>query len=234
MNLRHSSFILVCSILGLTLAGCQIPQWRVFQKKIDPKLAQKPAIQIEAERVGAAYIRAKSAHVEPDPVEQISQIHQVATPLSQSLGAPKEKAGTADNAAVIAELRSGQLESQKRADEWKAFARKYAGTELEGTGLNLFTPTALLGFAGVVALCIFVPGFLTFLFFVIRRMRSSFQQVAQAVEEFQVEHPAEAKALKAQISKRAEGYTKKLITREKKYLDQAKLNQLRAEMAGAA
>lgn len=41
----------------LTLTACQLPQWRVFQKSVDAKMAEKPAEQTEAERRGAKFIK---------------------------------------------------------------------------------------------------------------------------------------------------------------------------------
>jgi len=220
------------AILSLfALAGCALPQWRVFQKQIDPKLGEKSPQQVEAERQGASYLMQKSAVVEPDPANQIQQIHAVATPLSQSLGEPKKPVTIEDKDAVIKELRKGLLNAQKKDEQWQAFARKYAYSELEGTGYNLAGPAGIIGLAAIAAACIFIPGFLTFLLFVIRRMRSGIQQMAQAVEEYQIENPKAAAELKEHLSSTMDTAAKKLVKREKNYLDESNLAELRLKVA---
>jgi len=202
-------------------------QWRVLQEKIDPELAEKPEKQIEAERQGAQFIRDKSATLEADPEKQVQEIHSVAVPLSDSLGVPKSVIEVDDSQKAIKALERGLLAEQARAEEWKAFAKKYAYKELEDTGVNLFTPTALLGFAGIAALCIFVPGFLTFLLFVIRRMRTGLQQVTQAVEQYKIEKPKEAKVLGEHLSSAMDATTKKLIKGHRAKVDYSNLMEIK-------
>lgn len=213
--------------LLFAITGCTVPQWRIFQAKVDPKLAEKPEKQIEAERRAAKYIAQESRSLAPNPAQQVADINAVAEPLSQSLGEPKKPVEPADQSAIIASLRGALADSQAREDKWKEWARKHGGKELEGTGVNLFTPSALLGVAGLVALCVFMPGFLTFLLFVIRRFRSTTQQLAQAVEEFQIEEPAAAAKLKASFDATLDKSHKNVIDSVKSHLDQRRLEKKR-------
>lgn len=210
----------------LALAGCALPQWRVFKAKIDPKLAEKPAAQIEAERQGAKYIAMVSASPAADPVRQVAEIHQVAVPLSSSLGEPILPIAIKDKDAIIARLQKGIVAEQAKVEKWKAFAQKYAGQSIEGTGVNLAPWGGGAGILLLVAACILVPGFGAFVLFVIRRLRSTVQQMAQGVEEFAIEHPDKASELKEYFSSAMDRATKAIVKREKKYLDRDNLTEL--------
>ena len=220
----------VCAAL-LLQTGCQIPQWRIFQAKVDPKLAEKPPPQVEAERQAAKYIEQKSRSLDADPAQQISDIHDVAAPLSQSLGEPGKRVTIEDKDAIIARLQRQLAEQQKRDDKWRAFARKYAYTELEGTGVNLFEPGLGLGLIGLMAACILIPGFGSLVLFVIKRLRGTVQQIAQSVEEYKIEHPDEAAELEEYLSSAMDTPAKAIVKREKKFLDQSNLAELRAKAA---
>lgn len=203
------------------LTACGLPSLRVGQAKIDPKLAEKPPEQIEAERQGADYIEQKSAAPEPDAMKQLQDIHQVAGPLSASLGEPKKKVTVEDKDAIIASLKKGLLAEQKKAEAWKSFARKYAGKELEGTGVDLAGIGGGFGLLAIIAACIFVPGFGTLVLFVIKRLRGTVQQVAQGVEEYAAEHPEEADNLKKFLSAKMDSAHKAIVQREKQFVDWA-------------
>jgi hypothetical protein len=225
---------LIALLLFAGLAGCSLlPDFRVGQKKIDAKLAEKPAQQVEAERAGAQFIALKSAAPEADPVQQVADIHAVAVPLSASLGEPAVAVALADKDAVIAALQRGIVAEQKRADAWRAFARKYAGRELEGTGVDLSGIGGGVGLLAIIAACIFVPGFGTLVLFVIKRLRGTVQQVAQGIEEYAVEHPAKAAELKEYLSSTMDRATKAIVKREKKFIDQSNLQELLRRQAAA-
>jgi hypothetical protein len=63
----------------------------------------------------------------------------------------------------------------------------------------------------LVAGCILVPGFASLALFVIRKLRSTVRQVGTAVEAYKVEHPTEAAALEAELSRRMDEANKFLI-----------------------
>lgn len=225
---RGQKFMFVGTVA--LLAGCGLPQWRVGQKTIDAKLAEKPAQQIESERQGAKFIELKSAKLEADPAQQVADIHSVAVPLSSSLGEPEKPVSIEDKDAVIKSLQAGIRAEQKKADAWKAFAKKYHGTQLEGTGVDLAPWGGGLGIVALIAACVLVPGFGTFVLFVIRRLRGTVQQVAQSVEEYGKENPEEAAKLKQYFSAKMDKAHKAIIAREKKYINWAQV----AEKAPAA
>lgn len=225
MTLKHySSGLLILAVLSLV--GCSLPSWRVGQKTIDPALAEKPASQIEAERAAAEFIELKSAVPEADTVLQLQAIHAVASPLSASLGEPLKPVTIDDRDAVISALQKGILAEQKKTEAWKAFARKYAGKEIEGTGVELAGIGGGLGLLALVAACILVPGFGSLVLFVIKRLRGTVQQFAQGVEEFAAEHPAKAAELKEYLSSAMDRPAKAIVKREKKYLDQGNISEL--------
>lgn len=60
MRLDHYLALMCCGFV-LLLTACHLPQWRVFQKTVDAKMAEKPPEQTEAERRGASYIWHRSA-----------------------------------------------------------------------------------------------------------------------------------------------------------------------------
>lgn len=221
-------------VVMVVLLGCAaLPEWRVGQKKVDPKLGQKPPEQIEGERKGADYIEQKSAAPEPDTTGQLADIHEVAGLLSASLGEPEKPVTIEDQAKVIAALRKGLRSEQKKADGWKAFALKYGGKPIEGTGVDLAPWGGGLGLVAIVAACILVPGFGTFVLYVIRRLRGTVQQMAQGVEEFAIEHPEKAAELQEYLSSAMDKPMKAIVKREKKYLDHSNLQELQRRKAAA-
>lgn len=210
-------------LLLFVLAGCTLPSWRVGQKTIDAKMGEKPPAQTESERQGAKFIELKSAKLEADPAQQVADIHAVAVPLSSSLGEPAKTVTLEDKEAVIKSLQAGIRAEQKKADAWKAFAKKYHGTQLEGTGVDLAPWGGGLGLVALLAACVLVPGFGTFVLFVIRRLRGTVQQVAESVEAYSKENPDEAAKLKGYFSAKMDKAHKAIIAREKKYIDWAKV-----------
>lgn len=203
--------LLVMLIFAQT--GCALPQWRVFQKKIDPKLAEKPAAQIEAEKRSAALIADLSATPSANPVARIAEIHAIAVPLSASLGEPLKRATVFEAPAVIAESRAGLLAAQARAEQWKTFARKYAGTPLEDTGLNLAGPAGLLGVVGIAAACIACPAFGYLLLRVLPLLWGFFSRTTSAVAEFAQANPQAATELADTLSIKMDAAHKALVKR---------------------
>jgi hypothetical protein len=223
--------VLLCLFV---LPACQLPEFRVGQQKVDPKLADKPPEQTEAERRAAEYLSLRSLVLEPDARQQLLDIHNVATPLSASLGKSQAPVTIEDKDAIIAALTKGILAAQKKDEAWKAFARKHAGRPIEGTGVDLAPWGGGAGVLLLVAGCIFVPGLGSFVLFVIKRLRGTIQQMAQGVEEYAIEHPGKAKELKEYFTSAMDRPAKAIVKREKKYLDETNLQELRQQAAIAA
>lgn len=201
----------VTALLCLLLAGCAVPQWRVFQKKVDAEMAQKPAAQVEAERQGAKFIVEASAAISADPAQQIADIHSVAIPLSSSLGEPKKQIKIADQIAVIKALESGLRAEQKKAEAWKAFATKYAGKPLEDTGINLAGPAGILGMVGIIAACIACPAFGYAILRLLPLLWGYFRRTTAAINEFAASNPDAAEQLKDTLSRRMDEAHKALV-----------------------
>jgi hypothetical protein len=209
----------VAALAALLLTACGvIPEWRVWQKKV-PTDAGKPPAQAEAERRGAKLIVIDTAVVAPDPVKQIAAVHEVAAALSASLGEPAALVVAEDHAAILDALRRGILAQQKRADDWRAFALKYSGKEIEGTGFDIAKPSVLLAIAAVLALLVFVPGAFTAAIFVIKRLQGTIRTMAQAVEETDVKDPAVGAAIKKRVGEIGDKSHSKIIERELKHVD---------------
>jgi hypothetical protein len=195
------------------LAGCVLPQWRIFQRHVDAKIAEKSPKQIEAEREAAQFIEVKSAVAEPDIKAQIAAIHSVATSLSSSLGEPQRviTPSVDDQAKVIEGLRKGLLDEQKKTEQWRAFAKKYAGTPLEGTGINLAGPAGLLGLAGVVALCIAFPSVGYIVLRVLPVLWGYFRRTTDAIGEFAKANPEAGQKLATTLSQKMDAAHKRLV-----------------------
>jgi len=202
------------------LTGCALlPEWRVFQKKIDPKLAEKPAAQIEAERAAAAYIVTRSQVSGRSPQvsdlsSQLSEIHSVAVPLAASLGAPNKPVTAADHARVIEQLTAGLRAEQKKAEQWRAFALKYAGKPIEDTGINLAGPAGLLGLAAVVALCIAVPPVGYVILRALPILWGFFRSSTSAIKEFADAHPRAGEDLAVTLSRKMDTAHKALVRKK--------------------
>ncbi len=203
-------------LLPFLFLGCIMPEARVFQKKV-PVEQISPEI-LEGQRQGAEYIEQKSASPGADPVKTIEEIHAVAAPLSASLGEPEKKVTPDNGEAVIAALKKALIAEQKKADDWKKFSQKYSGIQLEGTGIDLAAPGALLGVGTLIALFIFVPGTLSVALFVMRRLRLTLQQTVKSVEEFAAENPEAAASLKARQSSNLDRAEKAVVAQVKKYI----------------
>lgn len=230
---RQIRLLVVVALLGLTSCSL-LPSLRIFQKKIDPSLAEKPKQQVEAERRGAKLIEVKSAAPAPDAVRQVAEIHAIAVPLSASLGEPAQPVRLEDQAEVIAGLEKGLLAAQKKADAWKALARKYAGHTIEGTGLDIAPVGGGFGLLLLVAGCIFVPGFGSLVLFVIRRLRGTVQQVAQGIEQFKAANPDQADALGQFLGTAMDSTHKAIVDREKQFIDWVKVTKAAAPVSPPA
>jgi hypothetical protein len=179
-------------LLALSLAGCfSAPQWRVAQAKV-PEPIVKSEKQIEAERQAADLIARK--------IETPVELKPVAQELSSSLGEPIKDSPKAPDVA-LAGLREGQLRQQAQITQLNQRLLKFQGKEIEGTGINLFAPATSLGVVGLIAACIFVPGFLTFVLFFIRRLFATIRVLVSKIQDFESVEPDAAAKLKDSLSR---------------------------------
>lgn len=205
----------IYALLLMALAGCALPQWRIFQSKVDPKLAEKAKPQVEAERQAAAFIAEVSkpgTPVAPAAMKQkLESIHAVAVPLSASLGEPEKPVAIEDQEVVIAALRKGLIEEQKKAEQWREFARKFANQPIEGTGINLAGPAGVVGLVLVIAACIAFPPIGYVLLRALPLLWGYFRRTTTAIGEFTKENPDAGKELAAKLSKKMDEAHKRLV-----------------------
>lgn len=192
------------------VTGCALPQWRVFQTKVPTDAGPTPAV-VEAQRAGAKFIERKSAKVEANPAKQLAAIHDVAAPLSISLGEPAKPIKLDETSDTIAALNKSVLEAQAKADKWREFARKHGGTALEDTGINLAGPAGLLGLIGIIAACVAFPPIGYLLLRALPILWGFFRSTTGAVAEFAEAHPAAAHDLKNTLSRKMDTAHKKLV-----------------------
>jgi len=219
MNTVGRSLFAVVALVAILawacfVTGCQLPSFRVFQRKVDGVAAETPAAQLEGQKRAARYIAQRTAAPVKDAPAVVADVHEVAVGLSASLGEPSKPVTADDREAVIASLRAGLLAKDAQLEKWKAFGRKYAGTPLEGTGIDLAGPTGLLVLAGVVAACIFVPGFGWMLLRVIPVLWSGLKRSAGMVEALAREAPEAVAKLKAALPQR-EDAVRKIVRKAK-------------------
>jgi hypothetical protein len=210
--MRTSSPIALC-LLAL-LCGCSLPQWRVFQKTVPTDAGPTPAV-VEAQRQGAKFIERKSAAPEANPTKQLAAIHAVAQPLSRSLGEPAKPITDEDTRRTIEGLERATIEAQAKADRWREFSRKYAGTPLEDTGVNLAGPAGLLGLIGVIAACIAFPPIGYVLLRALPVLWGFFRSTTSAISEFTEANPSEGERLKLTLSRKMDAAHKRLVKTRK-------------------
>jgi hypothetical protein len=193
------------------VGGCQVAQWRVFQKKVDGADSVKPMAQVEGEKRAAAYIVARTTPPVVDPAKAVTDVNQVATGLSASLGQPEKPVTLADKDAVIATLTAGLKAKDAQLDKWRAFGRKYAGTPLEDTGINLAGPAGLLALVGVIAACVFIPGFGYVLLRLLPLLWGFFRRTTEAIGDFAKANPDAGKELAATLGDKMDKVHKRLV-----------------------
>ena len=210
--MRTSSPIAAC--LLLLLCGCSLPNWRVWQKTVPTDAGPAPAV-VESQRRAAALIVDLSASLSADPAKQVSDIHAVAVPLSVSLGEPLKRATVFQAPDVVAALRKSSLDAQAKAEKWREFSRKYAGTPLEGTGVNLAGPAGLLGLIGVIAACVAFPPIGYVLLRALPVLWGFFRSTTSAISEFTASNPDEGERLKLTLSRKMDAAHKRLVKTRK-------------------
>jgi hypothetical protein len=202
--------VTIAALVGLA-GACSAPRWMVFQKKVDPAMAETPSSQAEAQKQAAAFISDVTAPPVPEPAKTVERVHEVATGLSASLGEPKKRLTSADYEAALASLRSGLQAKDAQLERWREFGRKYAGTPLEDTGINLAGPAGLLGLAGVIALCVAVPPIGYALLRLLPLLWGFFRRTTEAVSEFARSDPEAGERLAVKLGTKMDAVHKKLV-----------------------
>lgn len=207
----YAALAMAVAIALLALSGCALPQWRVFQKTIPADQSAPPPAQVEGQKRAAAYIAAVTTPPVANPAQTVGDVHEVAADLSASLGQPKEPVKAEDRDKVIRGLQDGLKAKDAQLDAWRAFGRKYAGTPLEGTGINLAGPAGLLGLVGVVAACIACPALGYAVLRVLPVLWGYFRRTTQAIGEFAAERPEAGAALASKLGDRMDKVHKRLV-----------------------
>jgi len=202
---------LIILLALLTLGGCAMPEWRVFQRKVPVTMSEKPAKQIEGEKQGAALIREITTPPVQDAAVAVQKVHEVAISLSASLGEPAQPVKLEDQAAVIAALRNGLIAKEHQLEQWKAFGKKYGGMPLEGTGIDLAGPTGFIGLIAIVALCIAFPPIGYIILRALPVLWGYFRSSTTAISGFIAEHPDAGEQLKAKLSSKMDLAHKRLV-----------------------
>lgn len=186
--------ILAC----LCLAGCAMPQWRVFQSRV-PQETGRTEAQAEGEKRAAAYIVERSRPPVADPVNAVADIHTVAAPLSASLGPPSKAITVEDRAEVIAGLQAALAAKEAELEKWRAFARRHGGRTIEGTGFNLLPFVGTGGLIAVIALCILFPTVGYLLLRVLPLLWRMVRSMIQGVETIVAKAPAAGRVVQAEF-----------------------------------
>ncbi len=223
------SILLWSAIITAALTGCF--HKRVFQKTV-PENVEKPAVQVEGEKRAASFIKTVTKPPVANPVEVVAAVHEVATELSSSLGAPKVEPTWADLHKIIAELRQANLAKDKQLEAWKAFGRKYAGKTIQGTGFDLGPFLGIGGMVGVVALCIFVPGVGFVLIRVVPVLWGMVRRMAIGIEGFAHDMPAEGEKLKQlYLGRKMNEVDKRIIKAKKKKIPHSVIEEMSIPIA---
>lgn len=205
LNARMRRGIVLAIVAGL--AGCQLPQWRVFQAKV-PEPVKKNEVQVETDRRAADLIARK--------IEKPVELKPVAVGLSESLGKPERMIeGPKAAETSVEELRFSVVKTQEMVKKQNELLTKFAGREIEGTGLNLFGPGMGVVVIGLVVLGVMCPPAATAIFFLLRRTGSALKQTVASIEQFSKEEPVAAERLKDLQSKAMDKAHKELIKRVK-------------------
>lgn len=203
-------YLLLISLL--VLPGCSTSFGRFFQAKV-PTPITKPAETIEAER--------RSADLIARTIETPVELKPIAYALSQSLGTPKVqiKALTvADLPAAFTtasrELQAGQLSQQQQIVELNKKLAKYAGKEIEDTGISLLGPGMATIVVAMITLGVVFPPAFTIMGIMYRRLK---QTTSMIVDQIDVaakapETQQAVSALKVELSKKMDMAHKKVVS----------------------
>ena len=202
--MRWGFLILLSSVF---ISGCQLPQWRVFQKKVPGPLVKAESV-VELERQSADFI-ARNV-IEPPELKPIAE------KLSQSLGAPKEpilespaKAEDEFAKAWNKELLKTQEQIRELNDELAALN----GKKVEDTGFNVFGPSMGLLVVGVVALLVMFPPLATVLWWLMKRASGALTRTAKGISDYIKDNPTDGQRLKEYLKKSQDAIDREVIAK---------------------
>ena len=204
--MRWGFLILLSSVF---ISGCQLPQWRVFQKKVPGPLVKAESV-VELERQSADFI-ARNV-IEPPELKPIAE------KLSQSLGAPKEPILESPAKAEDEFARAWNkelLKTQKQIRELNDELAALNGKKVEDTGFNVFGPSMGLLVVGVVALLVMFPPLATVLWWLMQRASGALTRTAKGVSNFIKENPNEGERLKDYLEKAQDTVDRDVIAKIK-------------------
>lgn len=200
---------LLAITLCLFLAGCQLPQWRVFQAKV-PEPIVKPAKTIEVERQAADLLAKR--------IEKPVELIPVARQLSSSLGVPERpiEAETADAAEIsVKALEKALLNQQNQIKELNQVLEKNAGKPVEGTGINVFGVSFGLGAVGLIVLCFMFPPIGLVLWHIFTRLSGALTSTAKGISNYIKDHPDSGEQLKDYLAQTQDAAHKAIISKIK-------------------
>lgn len=142
----------------------------------------------------------------------------MALALSQSLGLPQRAVTIDDSQSVMRRMREEAAAMNEKNAKIRDFLYENSGKEIEGTGIDLrgigFGTTGLV----IVLLCVFLPGFSSILFFIIRRLGATTKSLVSGIERFLNENPDAGSELKAYLSMRMDSADKARIQKIRRSL----------------
>ena len=163
--------------------------YRIFQDKV-PEPIKKNTKHIENEKQGAFYLATYADN----------KNKSLADALSRSLGIPLKVNN--DSEEITNGLHSSTSKFENRILGLNTELENLQGKDIEGTGVNFFPITSIIGIIVIIGLLILFPSALTVLFFVLRRTRTAFANVVSGVKEFTENNPNESKGLEELLDKK--------------------------------
>lgn len=203
-----------CSIFFflLLLTGCSTSFGRFFQAKVPAPILKQEA-QVEAERRSADLL----AHNILTPPE----LRFVAIDLSNSLGKPHNpivvpSAASLPAAATLStkELDAGIVKAQEQVVDLNKNLTRYAGKEIEDTGVNLLGPGTITILLVLAVLGVIFPPVFTVLSIMYRRLK---QTTSTIIDQIDVaakapETQEAVSTLKVELSKKMDMAHKKVVS----------------------
>ncbi len=200
--------VVVAAVVLFATVGCTAA--RIFQRKVPATDSVAPAAQAEGQKKAAKWIAVRTAPPVQNAPAVVADVHEVAVSLSASLGEPARAVAADDREAVINALASGLRAKEEQLEKWKAFGRKYGGTPLEGTGINLAAGALWLWIVGIIALCVLVPGAPYVVLRIIPALWNAVKRGAQGLERVAASAPQAVEEVKAALPQRNDA-ARKLI-----------------------
>jgi hypothetical protein len=189
----------IALILVLLCSGCS---WNVFQARV-PSAVVKTQSHLESERIAGDFL-ARNVN---------EQNKQVATSLSHSLGLPIESSNDAEN--ISENLNEEISENRKNQNQLNETLNKYAGKEIEGTGIDIGKGLSITSIVLLMIAIVAFPSIISILFFLLRQSRSALSAIVSGVETFKQSDKEHGKELKTILSASMDKQHKKLIQKLK-------------------